>query len=201
MTETANDTRDEPVVPGQETPDPAAPTRTAAGPQEAAAVTPREPPGAAPNVLSDNERQLLAAVLDTIIPAGDGAPGAGEIGVAATIERTLAASARLRRLFVDGLIAIDVEAARHPEGSSRGFLALNHDARTTILRGVEERLPAFFAALVDHTYRGYYTDARVYAAIGYDHRPPQPLGHALPPFDPAILEKQRQRAPFWRQTS
>ena len=58
---------------------------------------------------------------------------------------------------------------------------------------------AFFAALIEHTYRGYYTDPRVYTAIGYTHRPPQPLGHELPLFDPSLLEKQRQRAPFWRR--
>ncbi len=194
-------TGDEPVTPGRMTPDPAAPATIAAGPQAAAAVTPREAPASAPRVLSDDERRLLTAVLDCIVPAGNGAPGAGAIGVAASIERTLAASPPLRRLFVDGLVAIEVEAARgDAEGAVQGFVALNTDAQFAVLRAVEETLPAFFAALVDHTYRGYYTDPRIYAAIGYDHRPPQPLGHTLPPFDPAILERQRQRAPFWRRT-
>jgi hypothetical protein len=190
------------MVPGQAAPDPTAPAITVAGPQTAAAVTPRETPTTTPGVLSDAERHLLTAVLNVIVPAGDGAPGAGEIGVAASIERTLAASAPLRRLILDGLVAIDVEAAhRNGAGTSDDFVAMDTDAQVTVLRTVEEAYPAFFAALVEHTYRGYYTDPRVYAAIGYDHRPPQPLGHYLPPFDPAILERQRQRAPFWRRTS
>lgn len=190
------------VVPGQEAPDPAATAITVAGPQTAAAVTPREPPTAAPSVLSDEERHLLTAVLNVIIPAGDGAPGAGEIGVAASIERTLAASAPLRRLFLDGLVAIDMEAdRRNADRSSDDFVALDTDAKLSVLLAVENDYPAFFAALVEHTYRGYYTDPRVSAAIGYEHRPPQPLGHFLPAFDPAILERQRQRAPFWRRTT
>jgi hypothetical protein len=197
-----SNTADEPVTPGRTTPDPAAPATIAAGPQAEAAVMPREPPAIAPNVLSGAERHILTAVLDCIIPASDSAPGAGAIGVAAMIERTLAASPTLRRLFLDGLVAIEAEAARqNADSASSGFVALNTDRQVVVLRAVEEALPAFFAALVDHTYRGYYTDPRVYAAIGYDHRPPQPLGHFLPPFDPASLEKQRQRAPFWRRTS
>jgi hypothetical protein len=195
-------TADAPISPEQEAPDPTAPVAIAAGPQSAAAVTPREAPTATPNILSGDERALLTAVLNGIIPPGDGKPGAGEIGVAATIERTMAASAPLRRLFRDGLIAIDVASAReHSNGTQTGFAGLDAGAQLAVLRAIEQDLPTFFAALVDHTYRGYYTDPQVYAAIEYDHRPPQPLGHYLPPFDPALLERQRTRAPFWRQTS
>jgi hypothetical protein len=53
-------------------------------------------------------------------------------------------------------------------------------------------------ALVEHTYRGYYTLPVVRRAVGVD-RPPQPIGYELPPFDPALLAVQRQRAPFWRK--
>ena len=195
-------TADAPISPERESPDPTAPAAVAAGPQAAAAVTPREATAAAPNILSEEERTLLTAVLNGIIPPGDGKPGAGEIGVAATIERTMAASAPLRRLFRDGLIAIDVASAReYSNGTQIGFASLDASAQLAVLRAVEQELPTFFAALVDHTYRGYYTDPHVYAAIEYDHRPPQPLGHYLPPFDPALLERQRTRAPFWRQTS
>ena len=70
-----------------------------------------------------------------------------------------------------------------------------------MLRAVELARPAFFAALVDHTYRGYYTLPEVHRAVGWESRPPQPLGHQLPVFDPALLARQRERAPFWRRTS
>ena len=67
------------------------------------------------------------------------------------------------------------------------------------LQTVEEHAPDFFAALVEHTYRGYYTLPAVHHAIGHESRPPQPLGHSLAPFDPALLDSQRQRLPFWRK--
>ena len=170
---------------------------TIAGPQAAATVTPREPPAVAPRVLDGAQEALLGAVLNRLIPEADGLPGAGDLGIIATIDRTLAAYPSLRRLFCDGLVEIEVESARQ---SQSGFIGLDGDRQDAVLRAVEKAFPAFFAALVDHTYRGYYTHPHVYQAIGYTHRPPQPLGHELPLFDPVMLEKQRQRAPFWRQT-
>jgi len=53
---------------------------------------------------------------------------------------------------------------------------------------------------VEQTYLGYYTRPEVHTVIGFESRPPHPLGHQLPPFDPALLDRQRQRAPFWRKT-
>ena len=59
-----------------------------------------------------------------------------------------------------------------------------------------------FERLVTLAYTAYYIEPRVRAVIeretGYENRPPQPLGYALEPFDERLLDKQRQRAPFWR---
>lgn len=172
----------------------------APGPQAASAVTPREAPSVAPTVLTPAQHALLAAILNRIIPARDGLPGAGDFDIASVIDRTLAASASLRRLFLDGLTAIDLEAVQtlNPQATA-SFVDLAAERQDAVLRAVERALPAFFAALVDHTYRGYYVLPPVHRAIGYDSRPPQPLGHSLPPFDPAVLDVQRRRAPFWRR--
>ena len=62
-----------------------------------------------------------------------------------------------------------------------------------MLRAVEAAQPRMLATLVDYTYRGYYTQPAQRA------RPPQPIGYELPPFDPSLLDQQRQRAPFWRR--
>jgi len=168
-----------------------------AGPQAISAVTPHEPPAIALPVLSDAERSLLIAVLDRIIPTEGDLPGAGAFGIAAPIERTLAMSLTLRRLFLDGLKQIALASAHHAPNAT--FTSL--DTERQALYEVEREHPAFFAALVDHTYRNYYADPRIHALIGWDSRPPQPLGHQLLPFDPALLEHQRARAPFWRTIS
>jgi hypothetical protein len=176
---------------------------TVAGPQSEPAVTSVEaaivaspyasPP---PAVLSDEQRALLVAVLDAVVPPRDGLAGAGGLGVDASIERTLALTPHLRRLFLDGLAEIEQAAARR---SARDFSGLDPVTREEVLRAVEEMQPAFFAALVEHTYRGYYILPAVHAAIGYESRPPQPLGYALAPFREELLSLQRGREPFWRR--
>jgi hypothetical protein len=106
----------------------------------------------------------------------------------------------LRRLFIEGLLAIEIAGARLAGDTGRRFDDLDAERQDAVLEAVEQSWPAFFAALVTHAYRGYYTRPEVHGAIGWESRPPQPLGHQLPAFDPALLAIQRRRAPFWRPT-
>jgi hypothetical protein len=175
---------------------------TVSGPQPEAAVA--AAPDAAstyaarrPAVLSDEQRDLLTLVLDRIVPPTTALPGAGGLGVAATIDRTLAETPLLRRLFLDGLAEIEVTSQRQ---AGQPFAALDAAAQEALLQTVETAAPDFFAALVIHAYRGYYTDPRVHEAIGYPVRAPQPLGHQLAPFREELLQVQRGRPPFWRAT-
>jgi hypothetical protein len=177
----------------------------AAGPQPESAATPAAPTPA-PSVLTAEQRTVLDAVLDRLVPANGPVPAAGALGVADAIDRTLGHDAALRRLFFDGLLAIELAATSSglPRvGAPASFLSLAPGAQDETLRRVEAAEPAFFAALVNHAYRGYYTHLRVLqhleATMGYPARPPQPLGHTLPPWDPALLDRQRERAPFWRR--
>jgi hypothetical protein len=173
---------------------------TVAGPQSEAAVAPTSDVYAiaTPTMLSEEQRRLLVAVLDRIVPPNGALTGAGGLGVDAAIDRTLAQTPRLRRLFLDGLAEIAVAAECQ---AGQDFLALDAAAQERILRAVEEAEPAFFAALVEHTYRGYYVRPEVHAAIGYTTRPPQPLGHELAPWREELLQVQLDRAPFWRRAT
>ncbi len=148
--------------------------------------------------MSDDQRALLGAVLDRIVPPRGQLPGAGTLGVAASIDRTLAASPALRRLFFDGLVDLELLAARR---HGRPFRDLDGETQDALLAELETARPAFFTALVEHTYRGYYLLPQVHEAIGWESRPPQPLGHELPAFDEALLDLQRRREPFWRRTT
>ena len=116
----------------------------------------------------------------------------------AAIDRTLALTPKLRRLFLDGLAEIVRVAARQADAD---FVALDAARQEEILRAVEEAEPTFFTALVEHTYRGYYTLPEVHAAIGYTTRPPQPLGHELAPFREELLQVQLGRTSFWRRAT
>ena len=185
-----------PVTPAADTPDPAVPTTVAAGPQAAAGVTPRPSSQVTAQMLDDERRALLAAVLDEIIPPSGALPGAGTIGAGDTVERAMAVTPSLRRLLLELLTAIDIASQR---ATGHEFTLLDNPGRANLLRLVEAEQPAAFAALVDHTYRGYYSLPQAREATGYPARPPQPLGFSLPAFDEALLGEQRQRAPFWRR--
>ena len=88
----------------------------------------------------------------------------------------------------------------HPLSPARSRVVADR-GQLTLLAEIEVALPVFFGSLVSYAYRGYYTDPRVQAAVGFEPRPPHPRGHELPIFDAELLERQRQRAPFWRPTS
>jgi hypothetical protein len=173
---------------------------TVAGPQSEAAVAPSSEVYAVamPTVLSDDQRRLLVAVLDRIVPPNGQLPGAGGLGVDAAIDRTLALTPRLRPLFLHGLAEIAVIGERE---TGQDFLALDAATQESVLRSVEQAEPVFFAALVEHAYRGYYVRPEVHAAIGYPTRPPQPLGHELAPWREDLLQLQVDRAPFWRRAT
>jgi hypothetical protein len=150
-------------------------------------------------VLDEERHALLTAVLDRIVPARPELGGGGALGGASTLDRTLAASPSLRRLFLEGLAAIELASASAvPAPPNRTFASLPPAEQDAVLRAVESDHSAFFAALVDHAYRGYYTHPAVRRLLGPVGRPPQPRGHHLPPFDLALLERQRRRLPFWR---
>jgi hypothetical protein len=144
--------------------------------------------------LSDEQRALLAAVLDCIVPPHGDLPGAGSLEIGLVVEGTLAGSVAGRRLLSDGLSAIALYAGR----LGIAFAQLEPEAQETALRVIEARHPRFFTTLVDYTYRGYYTHPRVQAALGFLGAPVQPAGFVLPVFDAALLARQRERAPFWR---
>ncbi len=151
-----------------------------------------------PGVLDETQRALLASVLNRLVPARENLPGAGDLDVGASIEASMAGSARLRRLLLDGLVDIALTCERRHHAT---FVESAEAIQTEVLTETENAHPAFFVALVEHTYRGYYTLPAVHAAIGYESRPPQPRGYRLPPFDPALLDQQRARQPFWRRTA
>lgn len=159
-------------------------------------------------VLTDAQRELLTQVLDRIVPADGGLPGAGETGVAEFVES--ASGSKLgqdrlprgggnpstTRLLVDGLKQIELAAGRRSPGT---FSDLDGDAKDEVLRAVESDSPDFFAELVRLTYVGYYSQPRIVAALGLEARPPQPLGFELEQADLSPLDNVRKRGPVYRE--
>jgi hypothetical protein len=139
-------------------------------------------------------RDLLALVLDTLVPAGEGFPGAGAVAVDHVLAMT-SASPDLDRLLAHGLRGVD-EASRAYDAA--GLASLSVDDREAVLRRVEQSRPVFFEALVRHTYDGYYSHPTVIARLGLDASPPHPRGHRVETVDPPDLARVSARGPIYR---
>ena len=146
--------------------------------------------------LSEAQAALLADVLDSIVPGGDGLPGAGELGVASHLDSAVSGSTRLRRVFSEGLAAIEIASSRM---FSRAFSGLSEDQRVEVLKRVESQHMHFFHELVRQTYAGYYTRPDIVGLLGLEARPPQPLGYVLEPFDPSMVENVKRRGKIYRE--
>ena len=145
--------------------------------------------------LSPNQRELLTAVVDRIIPPGDGVPGAGEVGVEAHVEGISGVSPQTRALLTNGLKVIEAVSGTT---YSQGFVNLSEDDRMAVLKQVESQEPEFFAALVRETYSGYYSNPVVLRAKGLPLSAPQPEGYDIEPFDASLLEGVRKRGKAYR---
>jgi hypothetical protein len=139
--------------------------------------------------LTEPERATLRAAMDRLVPAVDDLPGAGTMGLVAAVEAMAARYAPFHAAVVRLVTEIGVDV----------FPALTGPAQDAAITAFEQAQPVTFATALDVVYLAYYADARVHARIGWRTGPLQPRGFAVPPFDDAILEQARKRAPFWRQ--
>ena len=120
----------------------------------------------------------LAALLDTLLPGGEGFPSAAAAGIAATVRTRLGADVEMR--LAAALLVADGIA------------------------GLERDRPALFDQFRRVAYLAYYEAPAVIAAIrasGIDYRgAPQPRGYDLSPFDPASDAPTHQRG-HWKTTA
>jgi hypothetical protein len=138
--------------------------------------------------LSEDQRAHLVAVLDRIIPPSPerGLPGAGELGVADTIEAELRRSPQLRLVVEPGLAAC--------AALSRASAAEDADLMTA----VQTAAPALVPTLLFHTYIAYYQHPRVTEQLGLQGRPPHPIGYPMEASDLSILDPVRRRGKLYR---
>jgi hypothetical protein len=161
-------------------------------PQPGGATGSAAAPGASTPVTGAGADAWLNLVLDTLLPANDEIPPAGQMGLAGII-------------VLDAQWAPELgEALRWLSGELPGsFASASAEERIAVLTELEAAQPRLFGGVVNLAYNAYYTDARVLALIerksGFTATPPQPLGYEIEPFDPAVLTTIKQRQPFWRQ--
>jgi len=138
--------------------------------------------------LSEADRTVLRAVMDRLVPPVDELPGAGTMGLGTEVEAMMGQHSPFHQALVGLLDSLAAE----------GFATLAGSVQDDALRAFEAAQPVMFNALLELVYLAYYGDERVHRRIGWRTGPLQPRGFDLPPFDEAILDKTRQRQPFWR---
>ncbi|MYC33881.1 MAG: gluconate 2-dehydrogenase subunit 3 family protein [Chloroflexi bacterium] len=146
-------------------------------------------------ILSADQRALLSAALNCIIPAQGEMPAAGDLDIGGFVESVAAGNAESRRRLLEGLVQIQLVAAE--QGGD--FQALPADAQMDALRAVESSASEFFQYLVTQTYRGYYTNETVTSLLSY--RAPNRQDYDPLPFDDSLLEPVRQRGQIWVPTN
>ena len=143
---------------------------------------------------SDAQTELVARVLDRIVPPNDKMPGAGEIAVE-HLDRFVAASSQLKRTFNNGLTEIELHAQQSFSGA---FASLTGEQQDEVLRQVEAKDSGFFDLLVRQTYNGYYTDPRIIEALGLEPRGPQPRGYRVEMGNISLMENVQRRGRIYR---
>lgn len=136
-------------------------------------------------------RWAAAAPTKRMGEAGRSLPPASAVGVAVRLADHLAA--RLDDWHLEVLRAVASAA-----GGEEAFVRANEDARIAAMRLVEGEMHRPFAALVSRVLQDYYEAEAVIIAMGWRVEPPQPDGHALPPFDDALLAPVKRRRRMWR---
>lgn len=131
-----------------------------------------------PPEFSPQEKQTLAAVLDTLIPA-DATPGALQLGVAEKLQEKAKTDTQYRRLLRQGCAWLDSQA-RKRQGSRYASLAeRDRGAILTLAEGSGDGSfqRMFFLQLRTDGFHYYYGHAGSWPQLGYPG-PPQPRGFA-----------------------
>jgi hypothetical protein len=138
-------------------------------------------------------QRTFSAVLDELVPARNGVPGAGSLGIGEYVEARLAG---VVGMISQSLAALDALAQ---EQAGAQFADLAPEQRAPLLSEAAASHPGFLESLIFHTYNGYYQHPRVSAAIGLEARPPHPLGYELETGDLSLLDPVRQRDKLYRE--
>jgi len=117
-------------------------------------------------------RDLLAHVLDTLVPASPEFPIAGSVGLDHVLA-TAHASTEIDTLLSRALDLVE-DAAR---STGADFAALDVDRRERVLRLAEATDGLTLDALVRHAYDGYYSHPAVLTRLGLEPGPLHPRGH------------------------
>lgn len=129
------------------------------------------------------ERELLAALADVLIPAGDEMPSASQAGVA--------------DVWLDAVLAARPDLA----GGLKSLLAKAHDRNAQdFVANLQANDPGAFDLLAQTAAGAYFMNPRVQHSIGYAGQGPRPIDPHRDYQDEGLLEFVIRRGPIYRPT-
>ena len=140
---------------------------------------------------SIEDRKLLSAVLDELIPAQPESQlaGAGREEVVQYVDEK-PTQAGVAPMVSGGLAQLTASALAQ---FGKPFVELRGDERVALLQAFEQQQPMFMQMLMVHSCFGYYQQTDVLEQLGYDPRPPFPKGYDLDVGDDELLRNLKQR--------
>ena len=143
------------------------------------------------------DRELLETLLDVVIPPStDGRlPGAGTLGLADTIVRTVGQMPMLRPVLDYGFGALGELATRR---NPNGWAALTPAERTEVFAEFTATDQFFLPAFLFLAYSSYYQAPPVVEALGLEARAPHPKGYPMDADDLTLLDAVRRRGKMYR---
>ena len=143
-------------------------------------------------------RKSLRAIMDEIIPAGDGMPAASQAGGLEYLERVSRQEPQIGADLEQALHALErlTESRFHA-----GLASVTTSQRVEILTALETQSSEVFARLRDHVYEAYYTQPKIWKLIGYDFYPTNESGPRMKPFDESVLSNVRKMPRLYREVS
>ena len=124
--------------------------------------------------LDELQQERLAALLNTMIPPGDGRCGGGEVDLIAWLSDRSEALIPVLKIMIDDL--------------GDDFTLSPVDDRVTLVKSLSEARPEEFESLLFHIYACYYQDDRVLTGIGLAAGPPFPRGNVIASGDLSLLD-------------
>jgi hypothetical protein len=138
-------------------------------------------------LLSGKQRQILLALVDTIVPASaDGVmPGGGEMDFIANVSEQ-----------APDFLPVLADILTHFDDA---FATADLMTRYQQVQSFSEAEPTLFMDLLGRVYACYYQDARVLMGIGAGVGAPFPRGNEVEPGDLSLLDPVLASSITWRR--
>ena len=143
-----------------------------------------------------DKHDFLRAVIDEIIPAGNGMPAASEAGVLAYLEHLADQNPDFGKTLDQSLGSLEELSQSQLH---KNFLWLATPQRVLVLQNMEKLRPDSFSFLRDYTYEGYYTQPKIWSLMGYKFKPTNGAAPHMKPFDVYALSQVRKKPKYYRE--